>query len=169
MTRIKEHLIRCSCGHEFSARLHESVNTQLSAEAVGEFLQGKLNRPECPSCHKEQWVMIPVLFNDMEREFMVWVGSREQPDGYVQSHEGMPSIVYTENYLAALAALVVFRAKPKNAAVAYEEMNAEKARGYIESFLQVYEELKTEATPTPGGGLIIAPCRSRNFRRTELT
>lgn len=148
MTRIEQHLIRCSCGKEFRARLHESVNTQLSPEAVEDFLHLKLNRPECPSCHKQLWVMSPVLFNDMEREFMVCVGCREQPDGYVQSEEQLTSIVYTEDYLAALSALVVFRAHPKNAAVPYEEMNAEKVQTYIESYLRLYEELKAGVVPT---------------------
>jgi hypothetical protein len=40
LTRIEQHLIRCSCGHDFKNRLYESVNTQLSPDAVREFLRG---------------------------------------------------------------------------------------------------------------------------------
>lgn len=147
LTRIDEHQVRCSCGHEFRSRLHTTVNTQLSPEAVEEFLRGRLNRPECPACGAVLWVLIPVLFNDMEREFMVWVGSGERPDGYVQDADGLSTIVYVGNYLAALAALVAFRAEPTNAVVPFKEMDTGKARDYVERYLRIYERLKGTDVP----------------------
>ena len=144
MSRLVRKQVVCRRGHEFMAQLHDSVNTQLSPEAVNEFLEGRLNRPECPTCHEEVPILTPVLFNDMEREFMVWVGCRNETDGYVQREERRPAIVYAGDYSAALAALVAFRAKPENAQVAYKEMNEEKARDYVENYLQLYKELKAE-------------------------
>ena len=142
MSRIVRKQVICPRGHEFMAQLHDSINTQLSPEAVSEFLEGRLNRPECPTCHQQVQIMTPVLFNDMEREFMVWVGCRNEADGHVEREEGLTSVVYAADYSAALAALVAFRAKPENAEVAYEEMNEEKARTYIENYLRIYRDLK---------------------------
>lgn len=143
MTSIEQHDIRCSCGHQFSVRLHESVNTELSPKAVEEFLRGALNRPECPRCHKRLWIFIPVLFNDMEREFMVWVGDRSQPDGYVL-RQGRATIVHAAHYIPALAALLFFRADPQNATLPYEQMSTEKTDEYIASYLRLYESLKSD-------------------------
>ena len=136
MTNINQHQIRCSCGHNFSARLHESVNTQLSSEAVESFLRGELNRPECPNCHERLWVWIPVLFNDMERNFMVWIGNGSETDGCVEQ-DG--NVIYTQDYFAALTALAVFRADPHNATIRFRELTAEKTQNYVQSYLKLYK------------------------------
>jgi hypothetical protein len=83
----------------------------------------------------------------MEREFMVWVGSGQYADGYVEreEHERFPAVIHATNYFAALAALLVFRAEPENAVVAYDQMNAAKRRTYINSYLRLYETFKAES------------------------
>ena len=136
MTSIDQHQIRCSCGHNFSVRLHESVNTQVSPEAVEAFLRGELNRAECPNCHKQVWVSIPVLFNDMERNFMVWIGNGSETDGCVEQ-DG--NVIYTQDYFAALTALAVFRADPHNATIRFRELTAEKTQNYVQSYLKLYK------------------------------
>lgn len=136
MTNINQHQIRCSCGHTFSARLYESVNTQLSAEAVEKFLRGELNRPVCPNCHERVWILIPVLFNDMDRKFMVWVGNESGTDGRVDQ-DG--NVIYTQDYFAALKALVAFRAEPGNATIPYRQLTAEKTETYVQAYLKIYK------------------------------
>jgi hypothetical protein len=140
MTNINQHQIRCSCGHNFSVRLYESVNTQLSAKAVEEFLRGELNRPECPNCHERLWILTPVLFNDMERRFMVWVGNGSGTDGRVEQ-DG--NVIYTQDYFAALTALVAFRADPSNATIPFRELTAEKTQSYVQSYLKLYKDYPT--------------------------
>lgn len=145
MSRIEEHQVRCPCGCEFKTRLHTSVNTQLSPDAVEEFLEGKLNRPACPSCGRPVWVLIPVLFNDMEREFMVWAGSDAATDPYVEEFDQRSTVIHAGDYLAALAALVSFRADPENAALPFKQMNPDKVRAYVDAYLRVYERFRSIA------------------------
>lgn len=137
LTSIDLQQIRCSCGHFFSVRVYESVNTQLSSEAVEEFLRGELNCPECPVCHERISLLFPVLFNDMERDFMVWVGNDDEPDGHVEQ-DG--AVIYAHDYFAALEALVAFRADPSNATIPFREMTAAKTQSYVESYLRYYKE-----------------------------
>jgi hypothetical protein len=142
LTNIVQHQVGCPCGHKFEARLFTSLNTQLSPEEVEQFLVGKVNRPRCPACGKELWVLIPVLFNDMERKFMVWVGERAETDGLVKAGEhGMPAIICAANYFAALGALTAFRYDPEYAVIPREQMSAAKAQFFIDSYLQLYRRL----------------------------
>ena len=142
MTSINKHQVCCSCGHNFRVRLYGSINAQLSPEAVEEFLRGELNHHECPVCHRQLWVLSPVLFHDMERIFMVWIGKDSEADGSVlqTGPPRWPPIIYAHNYVAALIALVAFRANPSNAVVPYREINAERTRAYVESYLRYYRE-----------------------------
>jgi hypothetical protein len=147
MTRIVMDGVGCMCGNVFQGRWYESVNTQLGPDDVEPFLRGELNRFECSECHKVTWFPTPVLFNDMEREFMVWVGGRKgnEPDGYVERHgreKHDSAIVYANHFTAALDALKAFRADPANADVPYKEMTNEKSDEFIATFLRMYEECK---------------------------
>ncbi len=89
-------------------------------------------------------MLSPVLFNDMERNFMVWVGNTGRADGYVEEEECLTPVIYAGNYLAALAALAVFRAAPENTAVPFKEMNEEKTRAYVESYLRLYQQFSAD-------------------------
>jgi hypothetical protein len=130
--------------------VYKSVNTQLNPEAVEDFFQGNLNRPECPACQKQLSLSTPVLFNDMERNFMVWAGRRRRTDPYVEFNEGpYPAVIYAANYDLALAALVMLRADPANAPVPFAEMNQEHLRFYVASFLIYYARLKAELEGRP--------------------
>jgi hypothetical protein len=79
--------------------------------------QPKMARPDSfASVTKTGRVLIPVLFNDMERDFMVWVGNDNEADGHVEQ-DG--TVIYAHDYFAALAALAAFRADRTNATIRF--------------------------------------------------
>ena len=142
MTNIEKITIYCSCGHEFEVRLYRSVNTELSPDAIDDFLQFKLNRPECPACREVMWVDHPVLFNDMARGFMVWVGITGELERQLDEEEedGAAPVVYADNYLAAITALAVFRGDPANAVLTGKRPGIEQSRAYAKAYMQLYQE-----------------------------
>jgi hypothetical protein len=142
MTNIEKTTVYCPCGREFEARLYRSVNPDLSPDAIDDFLQFKLNRPECPACGKTIWVDHPVLFNDMARGFMVWVGNTGELEGYLDEEEkdDAAPVVYADNYIAAITALAVFRGDPANAVPRGERPGVEQSRAYAKTYEQLYQE-----------------------------
>ena len=146
MTKIAEREIGCSCGHKCDIQLYRSINSELDLDAVDALLQGKINRPACPACGKSLPLLTPVLFNDMERNLMVLVGSTLMPDGSVNNGtDSFPAIIHAANYFIALSALAIFRRDPANAVIPREQMDAGKSRAYVQSFLRVYQELSKAA------------------------
>ncbi len=57
------------CGSKSNTSIWSSINTQLSPEAKGKLLEGKINLFNCLVCSLEAPVSATLLYHDMERKF----------------------------------------------------------------------------------------------------
>ena len=65
MSIKRTHHISCPfCGHEFSVELYDSIRADQDPADRAELLAGRVNRVECPSCHKSFRVDKPLLYQD---------------------------------------------------------------------------------------------------------
>jgi hypothetical protein len=73
MTRCDSYKTKCPlCGNKVRVILYDTINATLSPKKREELLQGKINVVECPICKKTFKVSKPLLYHDMERNFMIW-------------------------------------------------------------------------------------------------
>ncbi|MCL6566235.1 MAG: CpXC domain-containing protein [Acidobacteriia bacterium] len=62
----------CSCGEGLEVTLWQSVNTG-DPELCRQLLDGRLNVVFCKKCQRAVFIPVPLLYNDMERGFMIWI------------------------------------------------------------------------------------------------
>ena len=80
MTLIEEYGLTCSCGKEFKAPLHNSINVTLNPNILNILYEGKFNVVECPKCHLESYIDKPFLFHDMKKKLMIEVDAGQIDD-----------------------------------------------------------------------------------------
>ena len=74
MTKTNSEKIECTnCKHSFLVTLYDSINVDHNPELKEQLLNNKLNKAICPKCKKEDKANIPILYNDMQNEIMIWV------------------------------------------------------------------------------------------------
>jgi hypothetical protein len=73
MTMPRSIELECpKCGAKQQTTVYESINATLDPELRDSFLNGTINFLRCEKCSEEAFVPVPLLYNDMEREFLVW-------------------------------------------------------------------------------------------------
>lgn len=65
------HLICPHCNHEFDVELADSLNSDLSSDALNRIISGADYIIKCPNCHKEEIFEHSILYHDMSKKFMV--------------------------------------------------------------------------------------------------
>lgn len=74
MTSIAVKPVTCpDCGAEFQAPLLHSVNVTATPELRARLFSGDINRVACPSCPAAFNAVAPLLYDDPERAFGVWL------------------------------------------------------------------------------------------------
>jgi hypothetical protein len=68
------------CGNTIEKRAWESVNVTIDPHMRAEVLTGEIFDFACSSCGHSDSVRYNLLYNDMEREFMVWLIYPDSPD-----------------------------------------------------------------------------------------
>ncbi len=72
MTRIDSVEVDCpKCGSTGKAIIFDSVNVTLNPESKKDLLVGKLNLFKCTKCSHEALLDTPLLYHDMDNEFLV--------------------------------------------------------------------------------------------------
>ena len=62
-----------SCGHQQDFVAWESLNATLNPLEKEQLLTGTLTRFTCEKCKESVDVVYPLLYHDMEKQFMVWL------------------------------------------------------------------------------------------------
>jgi len=141
-----------NCGHVFDAELWGSINTQ-DKELKEAFLEAKLNLVTCPKqgCGFTGFVPFPVLYHDMERQFMVYTYDRrfsENPEDEINpaltqlTNKLGTEVITVEGFPAAIVALQEL-AKDKAIFKRARQANPKWPTGKInaEVFLYYYKEV----------------------------
>ena len=79
MSKERNEIFTCEkCGKEFEVTLYDSINVTLDPDLRNKFLTRELYLFKCPFCGKEHYSVYPVLYHDMEKQFMVITGPLSQ-------------------------------------------------------------------------------------------
>ena len=84
MTEAFAHNIRCpGCNTESPFTIYRSLNVTLNPDEKQSLLAGELFRFRCPKCGAATQVVYPMLYHDMQQQFMIWMipddGSGDAP------------------------------------------------------------------------------------------
>ena len=72
MTKISEENIKCpECGAETTVTVWHTLNVSLDPKAKKTLLKGKINWFRCRECGFEGCLDVPLLYHDMQQQFMV--------------------------------------------------------------------------------------------------
>ena len=78
MSKVTNRTLRCrKCQKEFDVQIYESVNVSLNPELREKFIFDELYVFKCPHCGEIHYIPYPILYNDMDKGFMVQAGSLE--------------------------------------------------------------------------------------------
>ena len=73
MTRYESYKTKCPlCSNKVTVILYDTINATLILKNERNCSKAKSMCPECPTCKKTFKVSKPLLYHDMERNFMVW-------------------------------------------------------------------------------------------------
>jgi hypothetical protein len=95
MSRPNQTTVTCKqCGAQQPFTAWETLNVTLNPKEKEELLKGALTKFTCSKCNWSAEVSYPLLYHDMDRQFMVWLWpAAGEPDV-----RGMPFQAGTENY-----------------------------------------------------------------------
>ncbi len=80
MTRFSEDNLSCpGCGHEQPFTHYDSVNVSLDPELKEKLLSRELTTFCCSKCGETAEVVGPMLFHDMNQQFMIWLLPGDDP------------------------------------------------------------------------------------------
>jgi hypothetical protein len=89
MSMPKSQLLTCpKCGHRQQFVIWQSLNVTLNPNEKPLLLSGSLTRFICEACQHSVQVNYPLLYHDMENQFMVWFwpGSGNPETAQIQDH-----------------------------------------------------------------------------------
>lgn len=87
MTMVRKEMVPCpSCKKSQNVTLYDTINVDLNPDLRTKLFNGEINVFKCEYCgHAAHFADVPLLYNDMKREFAVWyfpLSSLEQKDFY---------------------------------------------------------------------------------------
>lgn len=78
MSRSETIKYKCPyCGKEFDMEVYHSVNSQQDPDLRERSMSGDIFRHSCPHCHTDFMVQNPLLYEDPEHHFVIWVSQNE--------------------------------------------------------------------------------------------
>lgn len=65
------------CGKQFDIEVYQSVNTRQDPDLRERSMSGDIFRHACPHCHTDFMVQNPMLYEDPDHHFVIWVSPNE--------------------------------------------------------------------------------------------
>jgi hypothetical protein len=90
MSMPQSQLLTCpKCGHQQQFVIWQSLNVTLNPQEKEQLLNGSLTRFICEECTNSVQVNYPLLYHDMEKQFMIWLWPAEGNPETAQVEEHM--------------------------------------------------------------------------------
>jgi len=89
MSMPQSQLLTCpKCGNQQQFVVWQSLNVTLNPKEKEQLLNGSLTRFTCEKCKNSVQVNYPLLYHDMEKQFMIWLwpGSGNPETAQVEEH-----------------------------------------------------------------------------------
>lgn len=81
MSKSEEIKYTCPyCGKEFEIEIYHSVNTNEDPDLRERCISGDIFQHSCPHCHKDFMIQNPLLYEDPEHKFVLWVSGNDVGD-----------------------------------------------------------------------------------------
>lgn len=81
MSKSEEIKYTCPyCGKEFEIEIYHSVNINEDPDLRERCLSGDIFQHFCPHCHKDFMIQNPLLYEDPEHKFVLWVSGNDVGD-----------------------------------------------------------------------------------------
>ena len=68
------------CGKEFDVEIYNTVNVSQDPDLKERCMSGDIFRHSCPHCHSDFMIQNPLLYEDTEHRFIIWVSAKELGD-----------------------------------------------------------------------------------------
>ena len=68
------------CGKEFDVEIYNTVNVFNDPDLKERCMSGDVFRHSCPHCHSDFMIQNPLLYEDPEHRFIIWVSAKELGD-----------------------------------------------------------------------------------------
>ena len=65
------------CGKEFDVEIYNTVNVSQDPDLKERCMSGDIFRHSCPHCHSDFMIQNPLLYEDTEHRFIIWVSAKE--------------------------------------------------------------------------------------------
>lgn len=81
MSKSEEIKYTCPyCGKEFEIEIYHSINCSEDPDLRDRCISGDIFQHSCPHCHKDFMIQNPLLYEDPEHKFVLWVSSNDVGD-----------------------------------------------------------------------------------------
>lgn len=88
MSMPERTLVNCEhCGGEYEFTWYRSINVSLDPELKEKVISGEIFKTKCPHCGKDSYMLFPFLYHDMEKNFMIYVDTKERLEQGVEAHK----------------------------------------------------------------------------------
>lgn len=81
MSKSEEIKYTCPyCGKEFEIEIYHSVNSSEDPDLRDRCISGDIFQHSCPHCHSDFMIQNPLLYEDPEHKFVLWVSGNDVGD-----------------------------------------------------------------------------------------